>query len=877
MKYSEITELFTAENLTYLRSLQQDELYQQLIVLTQSCPRQLTKDIVLNPLPKKFTFCKLYVYILSYLCFDLFVQLPLYDGLHEDFLSYICYLPVSYHPCLASSGDYFLSNVPNLSKDVQTLSVSAIYTDLYSQHGFGSENTNLFINESRTRVFPLKSDVSAGIKVNLSVTDLLASINKSSSAQSSFFNFSVLPFLSLLFHKFKILFYNDQVCNLLFYIWSAIPHYEQCWETFVLFSFFSILFPDYVKDTSDLAKSCGWGSTINLAMLIETPSLQGRGVNPEDLRADGLRRCDEAGKTIGVPFSAALAESIDFIIKTNFIQNTPSYTYEEHCDKQWQSMANGSHGRSVERHGCLKSSNLKYDGYTNVHKKTVLEFLTDKDMYQLPMDGFVQVTHKIEQGKIRPIYVSDIMSHLRYTYLTDIVQQSSHENRVILNPGAGGVMRLASRFRGLMGKGLTSVGIDYSDFNSQHDMSTIKYLTASLCSYFSIPDDVSHSLIHTWDNISTYYKGEYLGRFTGSLPSGHAMTTIINTILNAAYIHVSNPDLYNKCFSMHVGDDVQLFTTNMSDAIILVNSVMNAGFRLNPAKQSIGNYCAEFLRVCHSPTNSCGYLARAISGFVSGNWTNEAVLDPQQRLNHCISSARTIINRSANPAAYIPIIQNLSIKTKIKFNICRNLLSGTHGLNGSPTFSPCGLYLGYTTKLVDLDANNLTYKKQREKFVSENPGHSTRRYMRTHLTSLEHDVMKNYNVNPAKPMIENSITKDALNTLKRGLLVTIISQSKVPCTQTLISDTFFFKTLTLNVFDRNPILRLLLIGDKRKEILKHLSLLLNMSVRHLTNLLERKDSGYNVFDGFFPYADAAALSSVHQNSFFRSKGYRYFV
>ncbi len=53
--------------------------------------------------------------------------------------------------------------------------------------------------------------------------------------------------------------------------------------------------------------------------------------------------------------------------------------------------------------------------------------------------------------------------------------------------------------------------------------------------------------------------------------SGHRMTSMINTILNAAYMRIIlGPGLYNRCECEHVGDDILISTDSAVDAELVV-------------------------------------------------------------------------------------------------------------------------------------------------------------------------------------------------------------------------------------------------------------------------------------------------------------------
>ncbi len=92
-------------------------------------------------------------------------------------------------------------------------------------------------------------------------------------------------------------------------------------------------------------------------------------------------------------------------------------------------------------------------------------------------------------------------------------------------------------------------------------------------------------LIESFDNMHVMDMDGEWQRISGTLMSGHRMTSIINTILNAAYLRiVLGNDIYNACNFLHVGDDVLATCDEASVAHTVVNATMQSSLRFQRQK-----------------------------------------------------------------------------------------------------------------------------------------------------------------------------------------------------------------------------------------------------------------------------------------------------
>ncbi len=88
--------------------------------------------------------------------------------------------------------------------------------------------------------------------------------------------------------------------------------------------------------------------------------------------------------------------------------------------------------------------------------------------------------------------------------------------------------------------------LDYADFNSAHTLRAQKIVVSEL--FGNLDVTWKQWLIDSFDNMQVQDPDGEWRRVRGTLMSGHRMTSIINTILNAAYLWlVVGRDVYLRC------------------------------------------------------------------------------------------------------------------------------------------------------------------------------------------------------------------------------------------------------------------------------------------------------------------------------------------
>jgi len=135
---------------------------------------------------------------------------------------------------------------------------------------------------------------------------------------------------------------------------------------------------------------------------------------------------------------------------------------------------------------------------------------------------------------------------------------------------------------------------------------------------------------------------------------------------------------------MHVGDDVYVSAPSYRVAQDLLTSCSDGGLAMNPLKQSVGVYSAEFLRVCYGERCARGYVCRSIGTCVNGNWANEGRLSGEEGLKSIIGHGWTLCNRAANFSMGALLVSSVKRICRISSSHARDLLCGSKGLRDGP-------------------------------------------------------------------------------------------------------------------------------------------------------------------------------------------------
>jgi hypothetical protein len=263
------------------------------------------------------------------------------------------------------------------------------------------------------------------------------------------------------------------------------------------------------------------------------------------------------------------------------------------------------------------------------------------------------------------------------------VEKSWKNRRAILDPGGLGTWKVGKRIRHMRKNGPINVMLDYDDFNSRHRLEFMAAVLEELCEHTGYDQELGAKLVGSLYDGTLSAGGTVLGRIAGTLMSGHRCTTFFNTVLNEAYIRYAFPRL-DELQSMHVGDDVYISAPSYAIAQEVLACCEAAGLAMNPLKQSVGVYCAEFLRVAYGSGCARGYAARSVATCVNGNWVSDVRLNAEEGLKSIIGHAWTLCNRTANPELGAMLVSSVKRMCKLSSSLARGLLTGRVGLSDGP-------------------------------------------------------------------------------------------------------------------------------------------------------------------------------------------------
>jgi len=616
----------------------------------------------------------------------------------------------------------------------------------------------------------------------------------------------------------------------------------------------ALLQPENAKCLSTALKALGLAATVEGAVLTEAQTLQGRGVKPVDFAAENSARTDPVKvreKVINVD-----PDSIRLHIRSILDSELPRSCELPDLDRWWSARwawcVNGSQTK-------ISDGAMGLDPGTTAHthvqrfRRMANEAISTEPLTKWNGEVLVSASEKLEHGKTRAIYACDTLSYYAFSYILGRTQDLWKNKRVLLDPGSGGNTGIIRRIREMQSGGGVNLMLDYDDFNSHHANSTMKVLFEELCLKFNAPAWYAEKIVSSFDSVYIHSGGKAT-RVLGTLMSGHRGTTFINSVLNAAYVRasVSGP-VFDSLQSLHTGDDVYMRPPTLSLCADILEKCKLFGCRINPTKQSIGFVNAEFLRMAIGRNHAIGYVSRAIASLVSGNWTNDHTLSIGEALTSCITTTRSIINRS-HVASVVKIIGPAVKKTRgLGLKAVLALLSGEASLESSPVYNRTNRAATY--RLVAPPRSRLDISK-------DWATHATNDYLTDHTSDVEARGLELSGVDATSLMVASSYSKglnpdlnvDTRWTLRRQADTTYYG--RVHSSELVKDDTNYEGLLS-----RYPLIQMVsnfLTDDALRELVGLVG-----GDTGAANIREqafgRDRTGVNII-GFLPYSDAAILS-----------------
>lgn len=429
-----------------------------------------------------------------------------------------------------------------------------------------------------------------------------------------------------------------------------------------------------LKSMSDAIKSAGSPTVDNwLLNYVELVTMHGRGVGTVDLAADAARRCGTAGVMTAVNVDPSkLRQAIRSIYGCCLRRRPVIKDASEYWADRWAFTKSGAHSRAAEQ--------VTTGTVTTKPQATRREFAEAVAGCPLliaePMIVAVP-SLKLEHGKTRALYNCDTVSYYHFDAVLKAVEACWDSTSVKLDPQGASREDDYSMYSSISG---VRVMLDYDDFNSQHSLDAMIAVFEELRPYVDGDSRLLDWCIRAQHRQLILSAGVATA-ISGTLFSGHRATTFINTVLNAAYFAMTGVD---TIAAFHAGDDVLLYTRSMCEANAAVAALQSFGFRLNASKQSCGTLSGEFLRCVFCPDGARGYVARALSSLVSGNWVSDKQLSPGEYILVLKRAAWTVALRGGYDVRGPLTASLLWRHQNLSHGVASELMDYTTSVNNSP-------------------------------------------------------------------------------------------------------------------------------------------------------------------------------------------------
>jgi hypothetical protein len=721
------------------------------------------------------------------------------------------------------------------------------FTDNFSDCPRSNKGITNFISsrmqraEFLERCFPVKKHSAAVNKINVHLPGLVGSLVKLGHANT------VKHLIYLLAGKVA----EDVFINCVIYGYGLRNTFgDQGWDIAVYYT----LNPKVAKNVSVALKALGANTSREGALLVEADVLQGRLAGPLSLDDEIDYRCrDEAVANKTINKAEELREHVKAIVEAELAGKvTELPDLHNWWSSRWLWCVNGSNNADSSRALGLDPKRDRAT-HTRDYRRMAAEAVEHEPLTSWDGTTYVSASIKLENGKQRAIFACDTRSYFGFSWLFGAVEKAWANSRVILNPGVGGHIGISRRIRNSQKGGGVNLMLDYDDFNSHHSSDTMKMVTEVLADRFGAPPWYKKVLMDSFDKEYIKHKGEWR-RIVGTLMSGHRGTTMFNSILNAAYVRAAVGGAYfDSLRSLHAGDDVYIRCNTLSDCERILYGCKEFGCRMNPTKQSIGFVGAEFLRVAVGKTASFGYYARAVAGFVSGNWVTFDPLKPLEGLTSAISGCRNLINRSGCQSLAELLAPALRFVRGYGIRKIIALLSGNAALVGAPVFNTDGWIRNYKAVEPKVDTLSLPSHWSRN---------ATRDYLTDHLSDVEITALSLVGVDAVPLLVASSYSKGLNKSVSQPHVKPVLRALKPRLARGFVGATDLLDDRAeRGVLASYPVLRLLenRLSDDDLRFLVRLAGGDHTQKDIRATAFGRESSSKNII-GFLSYGDAASLS-----------------
>ncbi|QKO02072.1 RNA-dependent RNA polymerase [Macrophomina phaseolina victorivirus 2] len=569
-----------------------------------------------------------------------------------------------------------------------------------------------------------------------------------------------------------------------------------------------ILDPAEAKAWTTVLKATGANATPLGAALVEAQTLQGRDVSPADLEAEARERVTGEVHDLVVDYDDdTLRDHIRHILRLEIQREHDSYRMEfptlgDHWASRWLWAVNGSQSGLLSRRHLEKLP--RPPGATREYRRAWLERVEQDPRPTWDGTTYVSASPKLEHGKTRAIFACDTLNYLAFEHLLGTVEGRWRGERVVLNPGRGGNAGMAFRVAAARNRSGISMMLDYDDFNSHHSTRAMQILFEELGTMVGYPPDLLSKLVQSFEKEYIFLGDRNRGRVLGTLMSGHRGTTFINSVLNAVYLRIElGRTFFDTHPSIHVGDDVYLGVRTYKEAGFVEERCRTSRLRMNPMKQSVGHVSTEFLRLACGGRATYGYLARAVSSTVSGNWVSETALDPYEALTSMLTNARSLANRSQVPSLPLLLRRSCQRMTRLPVKDHRKLdalLAGQLALDNGPLFTQGAEYVYVPVGVKPPPPDTWGY--------STLPLEATRAYLTRCAAPLEVQMLNEAGVSVEGVMAEASYRKTFASLFTRVDLISLGHVQRTPAKGSDCIENLMNRPAPRGCLEPYPLLRL---------------------------------------------------------------------
>lgn len=519
-------------------------------------------------------------------------------------------------------------------------------------------------------VFPLKQHPGARTKVNIFFRDACLDLVREIGVYA-------VPVICAIIARRKVEerpVFNDEATAWL--NWCYVMWLRGCrWEACTRMPYKGL------KTLSDEVKGMGVACNPGANLYVEMVSLAGRAVASIDVETEMRKRCDShAVEGMLAKFdSETLRRAVRRIVLEERGDFSPPDCYESAFKRRFATTKAGSH------HAAEWSPTNKLKG-VQMTRRNYIEGLADDTLNRVKPGGWVSFSEKLECGKTRAIYSLDSDNYLRFDAPARALEKCWRGRRANLNPSRGSVSEDLEERMGKLRR--WKMMFDYADFNSAHTIEAQRIVVEE--AFSGLDDKWLKWLSESFE--ATYLRDprdQSLRRTDGTLMSGHRMTSIINTILNAAYVRICVGEaLYEKLTIEHVGDDIVASTDSTAVAAEVASRIGQSCLNMQREKQGFGEHCAEFLRISYTKGAAIGYLPRTISTMVCGSWVSEARLDGVEYANTLNAGIWALRNRACDRRAGALVRTTLKRRLGLSDPQAKGVCEGGASLHGGPVLMP---------------------------------------------------------------------------------------------------------------------------------------------------------------------------------------------